>query len=220
MHDYRTRQYDVCLLLAAPDAPRIWEYAVWQRLVPALTPLLSSERGRTSVRMTQFDQTQTGSPNQTYVRFGQIGWNEKSHRRWTHDSPDTAASSAAWEFCGAAAWAPGPSKCSDCPPDGFLAVRNALDGGLVQDNCQFAYSVLVAAAMDRPDALQSMKAAVAALGAEIPHVLLAGIRRTWSEGNMSLTDCDTFGAPFRPGPQHAQAPALDMLEGNWQHAAV
>ncbi|MEQ4616964.1 MAG: hypothetical protein ABN482_02835 [Corticimicrobacter sp.] len=220
MHAYRTRQYDVCLLLAAPDAPRIWEYAVWQRLVPALTPLLSSDRGRTSVRMTQFDQTQTGSPNQTYVRFGQIGWNEKSHRRWTHASPDTEAVSRAWEFCGAAGWAPGPSKCSECPPDGFLAVRNALDDGQAPGDCRFAYSVLLAAAIDRPDATQSLNGAIAALGITIPHVLLAGTRRTWSEGGMSLTDCDTFGAPFKPGPKHSAAPTLDMLEGNWQALTV
>lgn len=61
------------VLLAAPDAPALWDYSIWQGLVPGLTPFLSSERERTSLRMMQTDKRQSGSPNQAYVRFAQIG---------------------------------------------------------------------------------------------------------------------------------------------------
>jgi hypothetical protein len=217
---YTGRQYDVRLLLAAPDAPLLWDYSLWQRLVPDLTPLLSSPRGRTSLRMTQFDRRQQGSPNQTYVRFGPIGWNEKAHRKWTHGSPDTSENSPHWEFYSFSAWAPGPSRCSVRPADGFLAVRNEMTGGIDRRDCRFAYSVLAAIARDLPEAEPIMERAFSALCAAIPAVLLARTYRSWSgvevSGSTSLTDCDTFGAPFKPGLLPV---SLDMLAGEWQGCA-
>ncbi|MDR2012477.1 MAG: hypothetical protein LBQ20_05440 [Rhodanobacter sp.] len=220
LHPHVSRQYDVRLLLAAPDAPLLWDYSLWQQLVPDLTPLLSSARGRTSLRMTQFDLRQTGSPNQTYVRFGQIGWNEKAHRKWTHGSPDTNENSIHWEFYSFSAWAPGPSKCEVFPPDGFLAVRNEMTSGIDRNTCRYAYSVLSAIACDLPEAEQIMGQAFSALRAAIPSVLLAQTRRSWSgaeiSGTNALTYCDTFGAPFKPGRLPV---SLDMLEGVWQGLA-
>jgi hypothetical protein len=222
---FQTRQYDVRLLLATPDAPFLWDYRVWQPLVPALTPLLSSDRGRTSLRMTQLDTRQSGSPNRTFVRFGQIGWNEKSHRKWTHFSPDTDEDSPHWEFICFSVWSPGPSNCDDCPPDGFLAVRNAIGHGIDRNSCKFSYTVLAAIACDKPAAEQTLNHALSALSTAIPSALLAETRRSWGGSETgrnprSLTDCDTFGAPFKLGPRHEMSPSPDMLEGNWRIMSV
>lgn len=222
MNLFHTRQYDVRLLLASPDAPLLWDYRVWKPLVPALTPLLSSERGLTSLRMSQLDTRQEGSPNQTFVRFGRIGWGEKSHRKWTHYSPDTNEDSPHWSFICFSVWSPGPGNCDDCPPDGFLAVRNAIDD---RNSCKFSYTVLAAIACDKPAAEQILNHAFLALSASIPSVLLAETRRSWggsetTDGNpTSLTDCDTFGAPFKPGSRQ-MSPSLDMLEGRWRIFSV
>jgi hypothetical protein len=224
---YPSRLYDVRVLLASPDAPALWDYAIWQGLVPSLTPLLSSGRGRTSLRMMQTDTRQSGSPNQAYVRFGQIGWNEKAHRKWTHGSPDTADESGHWDFYSFSAWSPGPGKCTECPPDGFMAVVNATgaDRGLTRADCRFAYSVLVALACDVPNAEATMETAFSALGAAVPSVLKARTQRAWAPASpcartgrnfQSLTDMDAFGAPFVPGPTQASPPSLDMLVGEWQ----
>lgn len=214
---YASRQYDVRLLLAAPDAPLVWDYSLWQRLAPNLTPLLSSARGRTSLRMNQSDFRLCGSPAQTFVRFGPIGWNEKAHRKWTHGSPDTGEDSAHWEFASLSAWAPGPSKCSECPPDGFLAIRNEMVHGIDRSNCRFAYSVLAAIACDLPEAEQVLSEASTALSAAIPSILLAETRRSWvgtgARGDKSLTDCDTYGAPFKVGKPPV---SLGMLIGDWR----
>ncbi|WP_175022349.1 MULTISPECIES: hypothetical protein [Burkholderia] len=225
MSTYDTRQYDVRLLLATPEAPCGWNHSVWQQLVPALTPLLSSARGRTSLRMTQLDRRRQGSPNQTVVRFGPIGWNEKSHRKWTHLSPDSDQDSPHWDFVCFSAWSPGPGKCNDCPPDGFLAVRNATGDGHDRSRSQFSYTILAAMACDHPEAEPALNLAFSALSAAIPSVLLAGTRRSWAgreigEFPRSLTDCDTFGAPFKPGPKHEIPPSLDMLEGHWHIVTV
>ncbi|MBH1963682.1 MAG: hypothetical protein I8H77_05075 [Comamonadaceae bacterium] len=215
------------VLLAAPDAPALWDYSIWQRLVPSLTPLLSSERGRTSLRMLQTDMRQSGSPNQAYVRFGPIGWNEKAHRKWTHGSPDTGVESGHWDFYSFSAWSPGPGKCADCPPDGFMAVVNETgsERGLKREDCQFAYSVLVAIACDVPSAELKMEQAFTSLSTEIPSVLKAQTRRVWSplapctrtgEQFHSLTDMDAFGAPFVTGPTQKSPPSTNMLVGEWR----
>ncbi|WP_156909613.1 hypothetical protein [Ottowia thiooxydans] len=224
---YSTRLYDVRVLLASPDAPALWDYSIWKRLVPSLTPLLSSERGRTSLRMTQTDTQQSGSPNQARVRFGPIGWNEKAHRKWTHRSPDTVDESDHWDFYSFSAWSPGPGKCAECPPDGFMAVVNEIsaDSGLKRGDCQFAYSVLVALACDVPNAESTMDTAFSTLSAEISSVLKARTRRAWSPTSpcvrtgqhiQSLTDMDAFGAPFVLGPTQKSAPSLSMLLGEWE----
>jgi len=225
---YSSRLYDVRLLLASPDAPTLWDYSVWQRLTPSLTPLLSSDRGRTSLRMTQFDMCQSGSPNQTYVRFGQIGWNEKAHRKWTHGSPDTGDVSEHWDFYSFSAWSPGPSKCEDCPPDGFMAVVNETGkarGGPKREECQFAYSVLLAVASDVSNSEAMMDRAFRALAAEIPSVLKTQTCRPWSPASPcartgqsigSLTEMDAFGAPFVSGPTQKSPPSTDMLKGEWR----
>ncbi|MCL2310594.1 MAG: hypothetical protein FWC42_10095 [Proteobacteria bacterium] len=224
---YSSRTYEVRVLLASPSAPALWDYPVWQRLTPALTPLLSSVRGRTSLRMMQFDTRQHGSPNQAYVRFGPIGWNDKAHHKWTHHSPDTEQESEHWEFYSFSAWSPGPGKCRDCPPDGFMAVVNQIgaDSGLSRESCRFSYTVLVAIACEIPDAATIMEKAFAALAAEIPSVLKAQTRRLWiptshctrtGEFIHSLTDMDAYGAPFIAGPQHNFPPTIDILTGEWQ----
>jgi len=217
---YSTRQYDVRLLLAAPDSPLLWEYPLWQKLVPELTPLLSSDRGRTSLRMTQLDLRKNGSPNETYIRFGPIGWNEKAHRKWTHGSPDTAESSMHWGFCGFSAWAPAPSKCNDCPSDGYLVVRNEATPESNGKSYRFSYSVLAAIACDLPEADSTMERAFHALRSTIPSVLLAKTQRSWAgvevRGSGSLTDCEAFGAPFKPGRQPV---SLNMLTGDWHSCA-
>lgn len=224
---YSSRMYDVRVLLAAPHAPALWDYSVWQGLAPELTPLLSSPRGRTSLRMLQTDMRQSGSPNQAYVRFGPIGWNEKAHRKWTHGSPDTANESSNWDFYSFSAWSPGPSKCAECPPDGFMAVVNATGAtqGLKREDCQFAYSVLVVLACDMPDAEATMERAFTAISAAVPSVLKARTRRAWDPASPcartgqnfhSLTYMDAFGAPFVVGPTQKSPPSLNMLLGEWE----
>jgi hypothetical protein len=224
---YNSRLYDVRVLLAAPDAPSLWDYAIWQRLTPHLIPLLSSPRGRTSLRMNQFDLRQSGSPNQTYVRFGQIGWNEKAHRKWTHGSPDTSNESDYWDFYSFSAWSPGPSKCADCPPDGFMAVVNQIsqDSGLKREKCQFSYTVLLAIACDVPDAESIMERAFSTLSAEISSIFKVKTHRVWSpplpcartgQSMQSLTDMDAFGAPFIVGNRQKEPLSVDVLTGEWQ----
>jgi len=218
MSKFLTRQYDAHLFLAAPDAENIWNWAQWQKLIPLLSPFMQSPRGRTSIRMTQFQANSSLSPDQSYIRFGALGWNEKSHQKWTHGSSQTLDISKTWEFCCASTWAPGPGICEkqDCPPDGYLTIRNEIQSGMTREQCKFAYSLMLAVACDiTHDGLEGTLTACKKL---LQAVLAAKTHTTWSPsfGGNSMTDWEIFGAPFKVGSPHKRPLSLATLEGPWQ----
>ncbi|MCW4455139.1 hypothetical protein OK348_10035 [Flavobacterium sp. MXW15] len=216
MSGFQTRRYDVFLFLAAPDAPPLWRWESWQRLAPALEPLMQSPRGRTSLRMTQFHVDDRGGDS---VRFGQLGWNTASHRKWTHGSPRTLGASDAWDFHCAGVWSPGPTVCEreDNPPDTYLTITNEIRAGIARDGCRFAYSLLLARACDLPH--EGMDAALALCRELTRAVLAVKIRTAWSPAfsGTSMSDWDAFGAPYRVGNHHASPDPLSagILEGDW-----
>jgi hypothetical protein len=217
MSEFITRQYDCHLFLAAPDAENIWNWAQWCKLVPLLTPFMQSPRGRTSIRMTQLPLDLTLSSNPDSIRFGQLGWNSKSHEKWTHGSPQTAGKSEEWEFCCAGIWAPGPGVCEkqDCPPDSYLTIRNEIQSGMTREDCKFAYSLLLAVACDTPH--EGLAEIIAACKALTQAVCTLKIRTTWSPefANSSMTDWDTFGAPYEVGNPHKKSLSTAILLGEW-----
>ena len=216
MSAFATRAYDAHLFLAAPDAPGIWDWGQWQRLVPLLNPLMESPRGRTSVRMTQLSPESSLSPHRSGIRFGPLGWNAASHEKWTHRSPRTEGKSDAWEFVCASVWAPGPGICEnqDCPPDAYLTLRNELVSGLSRDACRFSYALMLARACDAP---QTGLAEALELCRELTRAVLSvQTRTTWSPpGHPSMTDWEVYGGPFKVGSPHRKPLSPALLEGDW-----
>lgn len=219
MMTFKTRQYDVFLFLAAPDAPAPWRWERWQQLEPVLSPLMASSRGRSSIRMTQFDSLSGRSPNDSYIRFGPLGWNSKAHQKWTHGSPLTAETSVAWQFQCASVWVPGPGICQkeNCPPDVYLTIKNELVSGLEQAHCRYAYSLVLAVATDIEH--QPLDAALSACRELTRAVLAVKIQTGWYPefGHSSMTDWDMYGAPYKPGNHHRSDTPLsaDILQGDW-----
>lgn len=221
MMAFKTRQYDVFLFLAAPNAPALWHWQNWQQLEPLLSPLMQSPRGRTSIRMTQFELNSSRSPNDSYIRFGPLGWNSKAHQKWTHYSPLTTAQSANWQFQCASVWVPGPGICQkeDCPPDVYLTIKNELVSGLVKERCRYAYSLMLAFACDIPQQLKDE--VLSACRSMTQAVLTVKNRTSWYPDfdSGSMTEWDMYGAPYKPGNHHRSDMPLsaDILQGNWQH---
>lgn len=222
---FGTTPYRVTLLLASPQAANLWEWDVWRTLVTPLTPLLTSRRGRTSVRMHQYVPKGDGSPYYDAARFGPLAWNERSHQKWTHGSPETAGKCDAWSFHSASVWSPGPGTCEkeDMPPDGFLAFANERTLGSEGVEHRFGYAALVAARLDLDGGEARAAAAVAALREIMAPVLVATTERSWSGGKClrtgehtgSLTDAPSLGT-FKAGPRHKEPPSLDLLAGRWR----
>jgi hypothetical protein len=95
----------VSLAVVGRVRPPLWYYETWQQVVSALEPLTAEITGDLSVRSTQ-------GLGKEDVKFGRLGWNDKSHRKWTHDSPETRGRSHAWGFAYGDALAPSASACA------------------------------------------------------------------------------------------------------------
>lgn len=110
-----SRDYEVFLLLAAPDAPPLWNAAQWTPFAASLDGLMAQARGKAGVRSHQYNPK--GKP----ISFGRLGWDEKSHAKWTHTAATTQA-----RFMTVEAWAPTWTLCEkdDQAPDVFLALAN------------------------------------------------------------------------------------------------
>src|SRR4051812_34800435 len=98
--------YDTYFLLGSPEAPPLWRWDKWTELLPALDPLVACARGKPAVRSNQY---LPGSRNP--AKFGQIGWNDKAHQKWTHGSPGDPVASRSRTFWSVEMWAPGWTKC-------------------------------------------------------------------------------------------------------------
>jgi hypothetical protein len=70
----------------------------------ALDPLVQALGTKPGVRTTQ-------SEKDAPLRFGKLGWDEKSARKWTHDSPDTRDRSPGWTFMEGELWCPHWLEC-------------------------------------------------------------------------------------------------------------
>jgi hypothetical protein len=94
------------IVIIGRGVPPLWHYEKWLSIVSALDPLVHATGESAAVRTVQGERDKT-----TQLRFGKIGWNARSHRKWTHDSPDTKAASSAWTFLLGEVWIPGWTVC-------------------------------------------------------------------------------------------------------------
>ena len=76
--NFYQREYTVFLLLAGPDAVDLWHLPIWTQFTQDLESYAHGARGKTAVRTIQYL-----SDGKT-VSFGRLGWDDKSHAKWTH----------------------------------------------------------------------------------------------------------------------------------------
>jgi hypothetical protein len=108
------------IAIVGKATPPLWFYEKWTRVADALDPIVAAIGHEVGVRTTQDDQ------NRKDVRFGKLGWDEKSHRKWTHNSPDTAPASEGWRFMLGEIWAPRWTVCERAhrEPELFISFEN------------------------------------------------------------------------------------------------
>lgn len=196
-----SRDYEVFLLLAAPDAPPLWDAAQWMPFAASLDGLMVQARGKASVRCHQYNPK--GKP----IAFGRLGWDDKSHAKWTHTPQTTEA-----RFMSLEAWAPAWTLCEKDgqAPDVFLALANEALLGLAGKPLQFGQRLVCAIATDMgEDAAATLQATLAQLAAQQDAVLFAHTRRQWGSASPygGFTDAIQdmlIGGLFQPDDPHAR----------------
>lgn len=198
-----SREYEVFLLLAAPDAPPLWDAAQWTPFAASLDGLMAQAgaRGKAGVRSHQYNPK--GKP----IAFGRLGWDAKSHAKWTHTPATTQA-----RFMSLEAWAPTWTVCEkdDQAPDVFLALANESLLGLAGRPLQFGQRLVCAIATDMgADAAATLQAALAQLAAQQDAVVFAHTRRQWGRaspygGFTGAIQDMLIGGLFRQDDPHAR----------------
>lgn len=118
---YHEREYEVYILKGMEDSVDLWSWQHWEPWAIALAPFTTSPRGKATVRCLQY----SADPKKM-VPFGRLSWDEKSHHRWTHNSPTNGEEWKRWGFLSMEAWAPSWTICEReiVPPDFYLSMHN------------------------------------------------------------------------------------------------
>jgi hypothetical protein len=208
------RQYSVFLTLAGATAAPIWSTPVWTQFAQALDPYMSSGRGRASTRTTQY------SDDRKPVNFGRLGWDAKSHGKWTQ-SPQQAERVL---FVHAEAWAPSWNQCErdNLAPDFFLAVANERALARAERALQFSQRIICAISQDRGSIqLAQLECTMGEWAKKLDALLFARISRPWGFASGAgfsgaIQDLLVSGL-FKPGSPHEREPNLASLAENWEN---
>ena len=211
-----SRDYEVFLLLAAPDAAPLWNAAQWTPFAASLDGLIAQARGKAGVRSHQYNPK--GKP----IPFGRLGWNATSHAKWTHTAETTEA-----RFMSLEAWAPTWTVCEkdDQAPDVFLALANESLLGLAGKRLQFSQRLVCAIAADMgPQAAATLQAALAQLAARQDAVVFARTHRQWGRasayGGFTAAIQDMLiGGLFRQDDPHARPLDDATFREAWERLA-
>ncbi|WP_426070347.1 hypothetical protein [Janthinobacterium sp. DSP2-3-3] len=208
-----SHDYEVFLLLAAPDAAPLWEAAQWAPFAASLDAIVAraGTRGKTGVRSHQYNPK--GKP----IAFGRLGWDDKSHAKWTHTAETVDA-----RFMSLEAWAPSWTTCEkdDQAPDLFLALANESLLGRAGKPLQFGQRLVCAIATDMgPDAAAALRQSLTQLAARQDAVVFARTRRPWGRaaygGFTGAIQDMLIGGLFQPDDPHAQPLDAATFRETW-----
>lgn len=113
--NYCDHKYHLWFFLPRAEEQPIWNHNKWLSITEPFNQIITSCRGNTSVRSQQLEANRKNQ-----VKFGRIGWNEKSHQKWCHHDADDKI------FIDTQVWAPPSGQCEkeNTPPDFFMAMNN------------------------------------------------------------------------------------------------
>ena len=179
-------KYFSFVIVGKSEQYKIWAWDVWSKVVPALEPLVAASRDKAAVR-----SVQTLSGSKKNIRFGRLGWDQKSHQKWAHGSELNRDTSPTWLFYFTEIWAPSWTVCErdPTPPELFVSIENPFILGHPrpgQFNQLFHFAVNEHIYHTRNDAVRQVIEGVASL---IESVLI-GVRVTpWNLRGDCIQDC-------------------------------
>jgi hypothetical protein len=181
---YHTLEYDVYVIKGAQGCPDLWTWRHWEPWAKALNPFATSPRGKAAVRCLQY----SADPRKM-VSFGKLYWEEKSHQRWTHNSPTNGDDSTPWKFLSLEAWAPSWTVCEKerVPPEFYFSLRNPDCFRSAGNSAPF----VVCAIPSEPDSNRAteLESALASLLKTFPSSVFAHKKRPWG---ISSLGADSF----------------------------
>ena len=212
---YPRREYDVYAILGDPARSPIWRWDRWtNEVVPLLDPLISAARGKPGVKSIQHKNVSPKSSD--FLRFGRLGWNNASHAKWVHGSPENSDKCDAWRLVETVVHAPHINQCArdDVPPDVYFELASFDQQNLISP------LLVLALATELPDpVLQSGREAALGLAELTGASIVAYRRRPWGipNGRMIVSHDDTIDHMRLLKHQWYNRPCVtsDVLEADW-----
>lgn len=172
---YHEHDYEVFVLKGAADSAELWSWRNWEPWATALAPFASSERGKAAVRCQQY----SSDPGKM-VSFGRLSWDEKSHQRWAHSSPNNAEDWKGWKFLSMQAWAPGWTICEReyIPPDFYFSMKTQ-DGHRYQPKHSGPFVVCAIRSSLGQNKVLELESILCQLAQTLPASVLAHKKRPW-----------------------------------------
>jgi hypothetical protein len=164
-------------ILFGKARPPLWDRERWSDVVPALDPLVRAAGTDPGVRSTQG----TGEGYKG-VAFGRLGWDAKSHAKWTHQAND------ARRFLSVELWVQRWTKTDAGGPELFLVVEEPFVVSKPRDG-QFN-QILHLAVSDarRTHAREPLARAIAVLDQTMDGVLAVARRAPWLDRGDCVQD--------------------------------
>lgn len=172
---YHQREYDVYVMKGAEGSPNLWMWRHWEQWATVLAPFATCPRGKATVRCLQYS-----AESRKRVPFGKLFWDERSHQRWTHNSPTNGDEWADWNFLSFEAWAPSWTACEreSTPPDFYFSLRNR-NFRLDAPKCQGPFLVCAIPFSLEHNKAAELESVLGSLAMTFPTSVFAHKKRPW-----------------------------------------
>lgn len=137
MIDYFEHEYHLWFFLTDAAQAPIWSLEKWAAFADVADPVVRACRARAAVRSQQLDASR-----KIQLKFGPLGWDERSHAKWCHSGDDKRV------LIHTDLWAPSWGRCAKngVPPDFFLGIKNHAHG--TQVDLKFGAVIVMALRCD------------------------------------------------------------------------
>lgn len=223
------RDYDVYVVLSSPESPDLWIWDRWKIVADLFAPFAEVPRGRAALRGNRYVPNPKKPGYAKSEGFGRIGWDQRSHEKWTFDSSLTKDRCLNWQFLNVEAWAPSWSKCvqESLAPDFYFAMSNQKMFGCSGRQLAFNPIFVIASSVSLADSYRlGLRKAVCSLSSNVSSKLLVSRTRPWgyplSPGHTGFTgaiqDLPTTGL-FKVGDPHQRPIDLNTFSELWSEVS-
>jgi hypothetical protein len=211
------KDYATYVVLSGPRTTTPWNWSLWMEIQKSLEPFSLVSRGKAAIRSTQITRNKGKQ-----IPFGRLGWDQKSHLKWTHGAPGAEIDFEELCFLNMEAWAPSWTICvkEGMAPDFYFSLHNEHSRGENEKSLFGSILVAALATSEGSERLAQFEAAVKGIATKLHSPLSLYKHRKWGTpiGNEAFTNalCDLgLIGLFKVGPRHQRPLDSSTFAEHW-----
>jgi hypothetical protein len=224
------RDYEVYVILGSAEMPELWLWDRWKTVAELFAPFTTVPRGKAALRGDRYVPNPKRPGAYKPQGLGRIGWDRRSHEKWTFGSTLTKNVCSDWKFARVEAWAPSWNVCERerTAPDFYFQMTNENMLGLPNSKLAFNPVIIIAASvsLDHDYRLGARRAA-GSLSSFVESKLFVCRQRPWGYSvgpgftgfSGAIQDLKTSGL-FKVGDPHQRPVNLDTFAEQWAEVSA